>query len=123
MLLMICYRDKESEEETGSVKNPASICGSPARTRTAESEEPSAGENDVDGAAVAPQVKLAADGSIILDEERYNIIDNKQGEFVIYFFLSEKVISSLGSNLLLGLLIECKLRLINSLHCLLLSMI
>ena len=65
-------RDKESEEETSSVKNPASICGSPAKTKPAESKEPSVDEDSVDGAAVAPRVKLAADGSIILDEERYS---------------------------------------------------
>ena len=29
-------------------------------------------DDSVDGAAVAPRVKLAADGSIILDEERYS---------------------------------------------------
>lgn len=52
------------------MKNPASICGSPARTKPAENKEPSVDEDDVDGAAVAPRVKLAADGSIILDEER-----------------------------------------------------
>lgn len=54
------------------MKNPASICGSPARTKPAENKEPSVDEDDVDGAAVAPRVKLAADGSIILDEERYS---------------------------------------------------
>ena len=69
---MCCCRDKESEEETGSVTNPASTCGSPAKAKTSEGKEPSADGDDVDGAAVAPQVKLAADGSIILDEERYN---------------------------------------------------
>ena len=69
----LCFcRDKESEEETGSVENPASICGSPAKTKPAESKDPSAQEDSVDGAAVAPRVKLAADGSIILDEERYS---------------------------------------------------
>ncbi|KAL9978691.1 hypothetical protein ACROYT_G016239 [Oculina patagonica] len=62
-------QDRESEEETGSVKNPASICGSPARTRPEEAKEPSVDEDNVDGAAIAPRVKLAADGSIILDEE------------------------------------------------------
>ena len=66
------FRDKESEEETGSVENPASVCGSPAKTKSAESKDPSAEEDSVDGAAVAPRVKLAADGSIILDEERYS---------------------------------------------------
>ena len=66
------YRDKESEEETGSVRNPASICGSPDKTKSAESKEPSVDDDSVDGAAVAPRVKLAADGSIILDEERYS---------------------------------------------------
>ena len=65
-------RDKESEEETGSVRNPASICGSPAKTKPTESQEPSVDKDSVDGAAVAPRVKLAADGSIILDEERYS---------------------------------------------------
>jgi len=62
-------RDKESEEETGSVRNPASICGSPAKTKRTESQEPSVDKDSVDGAAVAPRVKLAANGSIILDEE------------------------------------------------------
>lgn len=62
-------RDKESEEETGSVENPSSICGSPAKTKPAESKEPSVDEDSVDDTAVAPRVKLAADGSIILDEE------------------------------------------------------
>jgi len=65
-------RDKESEEETGSVRNPASICGSPDKTKSADSKEPSVDDDSVDGAAVAPRVKLAADGSIILDEERYS---------------------------------------------------
>lgn len=62
-------QDKESEEETSSVENPPSICGSPAKTKPTESKEPGADEDSVDGAAVAPRVKLAADGSIILDEE------------------------------------------------------
>jgi len=65
-------REKDSEEETGSVKNPGSICGSPAKTKPAGSQEPSVDEDNVDGAAVAPRVKLGADGSIILDEERYS---------------------------------------------------
>ena len=68
--LLICCRSKESEEETGSSKDAASVAGSPARPKPAESKEPSVTEDETDGAAVAPRVKLAADGSIILDEER-----------------------------------------------------
>ena len=77
----VCFfcRDRESEEETGSVKNPASICGSPSKTKPAESREPSVDEDSVDGAAVAPRVKLAADGSIILDEERYSYSEVNYG--------------------------------------------
>ena len=72
-------RDKESEEETGSVKDPGSISGSPAKTKPAGSQEPSGNEDGVDGAAVAPRVKLAADGSIILDEERYSYSEFNSG--------------------------------------------
>ena len=53
-------RNKESEDGAASGRNTS-----------LESQEPVVDADDTDGAAVAPRVKLAADGTIILDEERY----------------------------------------------------
>ena len=56
----ISCRNKESEDGAASGRNTS-----------LESQEPVVDADDTDGAAVAPRVKLAADGTIILDEERY----------------------------------------------------
>jgi len=37
--------------------------------------------DDTDGAAVAPRVKLDADGNIILDEERYRTLSNFSSQY------------------------------------------
>ena len=69
--MLIFCRDKESGQDAASGRNPPSLYGSPAITKDTASKEPSPDGDDTDGAAVAPRVKLAADGSIILDEERF----------------------------------------------------
>lgn len=51
-------QNKESEDGAASVRNTS-----------LDSQEPGVDADETDGAAVAPRVKLAADGSIILDEE------------------------------------------------------
>ena len=56
----ISCRNKGSEDGAASGRNTS-----------LESQEPVVDADDTDGAAVAPRVKLAADGTIILDEERY----------------------------------------------------
>ncbi|PFX14927.1 2-hydroxyacylsphingosine 1-beta-galactosyltransferase [Stylophora pistillata] len=52
-------QNKESDDGAASVRNTS-----------LDSQEPGVDADETDGAAVAPRVKLAADGSIILDEER-----------------------------------------------------
>jgi len=53
-----------------TVDSPPSASGSPARPNPPQNnKEMSADNDDTDGAAVAPRVKLDADGNIILDEE------------------------------------------------------
>ena len=52
------------------------MSGSPSTANPSQdNKEASVGEDDADGAAVAPRVKLDSDGNIILDEERYYVVE------------------------------------------------
>ncbi|KAJ7392214.1 Transcription factor TFIIIB component B [Desmophyllum pertusum] len=68
MTSSLAGRKKKADEKNKSKKrkDKIPIIHNP---KPAESKEPSVAEDETDGAAVAPRVKLAADGSIILDEE------------------------------------------------------
>ena len=68
--MSFCGRDEE-EQDVSMGNGNSSVSASPTSvTQPTDNKETSNAEDDAGDSAVAPRVKLDADGNIILDEER-----------------------------------------------------